>query len=374
MSTPSTPTLTADVVARLIAENLSALRTEVRDLQQRLNSITVGDNVVEYDTQNIDENIGCDESLEIIKSLPEFSGKANTYVSWREASQNCMSLYNRGSRKYFAALTILRNKITSYANDVLTNHGTVLNYDAIISRLDFAFADRRPIHIIEQEMSILRQGGMSVLDYYNLVNKKLTLLINKTVMTHGSGKDITKELNEKNRQTALRVFITGLQAPLCDILFSLSPSDLPNALAKAQELEANNIRANFANQYSKNLKTNNDTQKQKLNNSNNLRFERKSDRNQNQNQLGQPEPMEIEYPQKDYKDNDLKKGNGRYQYFSQDKSKGHVMNHAVKHSHPTDSYVNTQPHPKTPRINNIDEAHFLEEDPDSHSCIDGTEQ
>lgn len=375
------PTLTTEVVTRLIAENLSALRAEIRDLQNRVTSLTGADSVVEYQTQNIDETIGCDESLDVVKSLPEFNGKANTYVSWREASQNCMSLYTKGSRRYFAALTILRNKITSYANDVLTNHGTVLNYDAIISRLDFAFSDKRPIHIIEQEMSILRQGSMSVIDYYNLVNRKLTLLINKTIMTHGNDKDITNELNNKNRQTALRVFITGLQPPLSDILFSLSPTDLPNALAKAQELESNNIRANFADSYYKNLRSNNPSQnsKQKQNNSNTLKFEKKSDKIQHP---PGDEPMDIDSSNQHTQRNERKFHNRNYDFGRgnrqnqnyQNKPKNYEVNGAIKHSHPTDSYVNTQPQPKTQRINNIDETHFLEENSDSHSCTDGTEQ
>lgn len=109
----------------------------------------------------------------------------------------------RDSRRYFGALTILRYKITGEAND-----GTVLNYDAIISRLDFAYSDRRSMHVIQQELNVLRQGSLSIIEYYNLVNNKLTLLNNKTIMTHGTNSDKPLELNKKNCSTALRVFIT----------------------------------------------------------------------------------------------------------------------------------------------------------------------
>lgn len=91
----------------------------------------------------------CLKSLDIIKLLPEFSGKINFYVSWRVAAHNSMSLYVRGSRKYVTALTILRNKFTHDANDILTYHDTLLNFDGIIVRLDFAYSDKRPRHIIE---------------------------------------------------------------------------------------------------------------------------------------------------------------------------------------------------------------------------------
>lgn len=45
--------------------------------------------------------------------------------------------------------------------------------------------------------------------------------------------------------------MTGLNPPLADILFSISPNSLPDALAKAQELEANKLRANFALHFNK---------------------------------------------------------------------------------------------------------------------------
>jgi len=45
-----------------------------------------------------------------------------------------------------------------------------------------------------------------------MVIRKLTLLINKTIMTYGRKKPITAEMNEKHWKTALRVFITGLTA------------------------------------------------------------------------------------------------------------------------------------------------------------------
>ena len=120
----------------------------------------------------------CSESFDVIKSIPEFSGNYNAYVSWREAACSAMRMYKEGSRKYVGALTILRNKIIGRANDTLTNHGTVLNLEAILSRLDFAYSDRRPLYIVEQELSVLRQGNLSVLDYNNLVNQKLTLFTN----------------------------------------------------------------------------------------------------------------------------------------------------------------------------------------------------
>jgi len=160
-----------------------------------------------------------------------------------------MGQYARGSERFFSALSILRNKITGTANDALTHNGTVLNFDAIMARLDFVFSDKRPIHIIEQDLGVLSQGKLSIMEYYGLVNKNLTLLINKTIMTYGRNKPLTAEMNEKHKRTALRVFITGLNGHISDVIFSMNPPDLPNAMVIVQELESNNLRAQFANNF-----------------------------------------------------------------------------------------------------------------------------
>jgi len=65
------------------------------------------------------------------------------------------------------------------------------------------------------------------MDYYGTVNFLLTVLINKTIMTYGRNKPITAEINEKNRKTALRVFITGLNGQISDSIFPMNPPDLP---------------------------------------------------------------------------------------------------------------------------------------------------
>jgi len=48
----------------------------------------------------------------------------------------------------------LKNKIGGIANDALTHNETVLHFNAITARLDFVFSDKRPIHIIEQDLGV----------------------------------------------------------------------------------------------------------------------------------------------------------------------------------------------------------------------------
>jgi len=64
------------------------------------------------------------------------------------------------------------------------------------------------MHVIEQDMSTLRQGNnMNPLQYYDEVGKKLTLLTNKAHMFYEPS--TAKMLCEKFREDALRIFISG---------------------------------------------------------------------------------------------------------------------------------------------------------------------
>ena len=99
-------------------------------------------------------------------------------------------------------------------------------------------------NIIEQELSTLRQGNKSVIQFYDEIEQKLTLLTNKVTMTYNT--EVVQVINEKYRPDALRVFISGLKKALCNIIFSSRPNNLPAALALAQEVESNHERYVFA--------------------------------------------------------------------------------------------------------------------------------
>lgn len=157
-----------------------------------------------------------------------------------------MNYYPPNTENNYIAVGILRNKITGTANDKLASFNTVLNFKAIIARLDQCFGDKRSLQALENELSILRQGEKSISDFYNLVDQHLTLIINKNKMSYPNNDDIANALNERARDNALRVFISGLKRPLSDILFSARSTDLPTALATAQELESDQRRQEFA--------------------------------------------------------------------------------------------------------------------------------
>lgn len=183
--------------------------------------------------------------------MPEFDGSIENYVSWRQSAHTAYKVFKRytGSSKHYQALAIIRNKIRGSADGVLASFNTVLNFDAIISRLDFTYSDKRPTYLIEQELSTLRQGNKTVVEYYQEVEKKLTALTNKTLMSYKE--DLALAINQKYRDDALRIFVSGLKKSMSDVLFSARPADLPSALALAQEIEANHERYAFAASFSR---------------------------------------------------------------------------------------------------------------------------
>ena len=97
------------------------------------------------------------ESLDVVKCLPEFEGKIESYVSWRQAAHNAYKMYEDydGSSKHYQAVAIMRTKSRGSADAVLTSFNTVLHVHAIIACLEFTYADKRPIYLKDQELSLL---------------------------------------------------------------------------------------------------------------------------------------------------------------------------------------------------------------------------
>lgn len=244
-----------DIVSASVEALTTGLRDQIRELTQQFQNMTPRVETYEPVTVN---RIRRGSSLDLIKSLPEFKGESGTYPAWREAAHFAMEYYTEGTENFYIAMGIFRNKITGAANAKLSSYNTVLNFSAIISRLDQVYADKRSLQSLENEISILRQGTLSIVEFYDKVDQHLTLIINKNKMSYSNSEDIIAVLNERARDNALRVFISGLRHPLSDIMFSAKPSDLPTALATAQDLEANQRRQEFAKIYATGdlLKTN----------------------------------------------------------------------------------------------------------------------
>lgn len=152
------------------------------------------------------------------------------------------------SMRFYEALMIIRNKIMGAASNILNNYNTPFNFEAIIDRLDFTYADKRPLYIIEQEMTILQQNKLSIDEFYDQVNEKLNNIINKINMSY-KDPSITKAFIKSSNEKALRTFITGLNNKRGEILYASNPSTLPEAYARLQTIINDQKRIQFANRY-----------------------------------------------------------------------------------------------------------------------------
>lgn len=85
----------AQLDAVITAAVTNALAAQKNDFEQRLQEITSQiqaagapvPQVQSYSPITIDRRVACDESLDAVKSLPEFHGSQEQYVSWRQAQK-----------------------------------------------------------------------------------------------------------------------------------------------------------------------------------------------------------------------------------------------------------------------------------------------
>jgi len=86
----------------LINVNLNDVSRKIKGLEGKL--ATDANPVEDYKIQTIDPTIKCDTTLEVVKSLPKFTGEPTQNEGWREAAQTVMSLYKIQSEQYFIVL------------------------------------------------------------------------------------------------------------------------------------------------------------------------------------------------------------------------------------------------------------------------------
>lgn len=301
---------------------VSQLREEFQSSLQQLK--TPGPSVQRYEEIAITSRVvGGNMRLDLPKSMHEFSGVMDKYPSWRQSAKAAIKPYQPyvGSDIYYQAVAIIRNKITGSADMVLSSFSTPLNFDAILARLDHTYSDKRPLYLLEQELSTLRQGRFSIPQFYDMVEKQLTLITNKAIMQYGDESVVLKSLNEKYRDDALRIFISGIKRPIGDTLFASQPKDLPSALALAQELESNRQRYNFAAAFANSNSDREHTSN--LGKSPHYKVVNKTTRDEAQSP---PEPMDVDPSTSRFRQNSGKNNNFRSKSSNNNFSKRHQLN------------------------------------------------
>ncbi|XP_044573999.1 uncharacterized protein LOC123258190 [Drosophila ananassae] len=91
---------------------------------------------------------------------------------------------------------------TKFAVPLLTAPNTVLNFDAILARLDCTYADKTSLRVLRQNLEMVQQGDADLMAYYDEVERKLTLVTNKIVMSHNSDTATILNKEANNRCTS----------------------------------------------------------------------------------------------------------------------------------------------------------------------------
>lgn len=223
-------------------ERLNVNATEIQILTDGLNAARNVSTAVEHVDIETVYSSGDSIQFDAFKVIPEFDGDKFQYRSWRSQVTRLMTAIAafKTHPKYATALAIIRAKITKVASDILINNNTVNNFDAIIDRLDFSFADQRPLYIIESEMTAIKQAGKSLQEFYDAINQAFNLVMTKISMTYKEEAAQQSLINEA-KQKSVRTFIMGLNNSFMrTTLYGNSPKTLAEAFAIAQTIYYDN--------------------------------------------------------------------------------------------------------------------------------------
>ena len=185
--------------------------------------------------------------MEIFKSLPIFDGVENNYRLWREDATRLMKCISQhaNTNKYVEALTIVKSKITGAAVNILLNHNTLFNFDAILNRLDYTYCDNRPLYVLKDEVTKLTQGKLSLLEFHNEVSKALSVRTLKLSMS-GDTPDSIKCMTVHAMEDAVRTFKNGINNEfICSTLYVNAVQGLEHVYAIAQTIEYDNNHRNL---------------------------------------------------------------------------------------------------------------------------------
>jgi len=73
-------------IEQAVAQTSRDFQARVDTLTQRLAALETPVQVEEYKPIEVRPGVECNESLDIVKSLPEFKGEQEKYVSWRQSA------------------------------------------------------------------------------------------------------------------------------------------------------------------------------------------------------------------------------------------------------------------------------------------------
>lgn len=225
----------------------AALKAEGKKIIYSILNPDTNDDVDQsIDSQNVN-SAEADKVPDLVKSLKEFSGQPEEFNSWKKSVERILHVYGhtRGTPRYYAILSVIRNKIVGHADIALESYNTPLNWDSILKCLNMHYADKRDLGTLEYQLTTLIQGHNTIPDFYQMVYQHLSLILNK-LSSSEMGQESLRNMTKAYREKALDTFVRGLKGDLPRLLSIREPVDLPQALHLCLKLENVDYRQRHA--------------------------------------------------------------------------------------------------------------------------------
>lgn len=202
---------------------------------------------------------------DLIRLVPEFDGNPRNLSRWIESVEQKLE----ESKRFIAPsdqpvilpiwLGIIRDKVTEKANDALTASHTPLEWGSIKNTLIEYFGDKSDLSILISRLTSLKQGSLSVTEFYQTC-RNLLADINAKIMIGNNTANEAKAIMGTYESLMINAFVDGLHDTISDLTRSTRPQSLLDAYHVASEHEAA-----FRRRREKNSKNIPDSFKQKQN-------------------------------------------------------------------------------------------------------------
>lgn len=236
MPQPTDATLEEVHRLRALLQEQQTSQNELRNQIQVLTTSIQSNLPVQLVQQNEPINPGYTSensiNISLFKTLPEFNGNRNQYRSWRSQAKFMMDSISAymNTTTYYQALTIVRNKITGQASDILVTHNTTFNFNSIINRLDYAFNDQRNITTLMDEIRRSYQGKQSLSEYHSRISQIINQVMVQIEIKGGRDTYAAQLMMDE----AVRNFCSGLNNKnVASTILCQHPRDLETAYTMA---------------------------------------------------------------------------------------------------------------------------------------------
>lgn len=166
-----------------------------------------------------------------LKLIPEFNGNPKLLSNFISVCEELINtFYNQAQPENFQnrlLLLSIKNKIIGHAAEQLAGI-TIKKWADIKQALLNSYSDKRDEFTLLIEISCVKQGNRSYLDYYKHISHLLNLYT-AYVDTHYNNPLTAETLKTNATNLSLRVFTLGLKDPIGSLIRSRNPKTLNDA-------------------------------------------------------------------------------------------------------------------------------------------------